>query len=93
VKSLVYQSPTAALHSSVSRLRKRRRKLGMKALQISGTSIPGLISSWLKKPIPQRKLRAQPAPTMPGPRVIPDPKTEFSAEILGVILEMKHEAS
>jgi hypothetical protein len=55
VKSLVYQSSTAALHSAGHGLRRMRRRVIAKGLQpfrrLTGTSI----TSWLSKPIAQER--------------------------------------
>jgi len=55
VKSLVYQSSTAALHSARYGMRSVRRRVIAKGLQpfrrLTGTSI----TSWLSKPVPQER--------------------------------------
>jgi hypothetical protein len=55
VKSLVYQSSTAALHSARHGMRSVRRRVIAKGLQpfrrLTGTSI----ASWLSKPVPQER--------------------------------------
>lgn len=92
-KSLVYRSSTAALHSAVHRSRGYRRKANAKGLEHAQGLLPTSITSWLTNPIqpPQEpsNVQAKAAP----PRERSRPKTEFLTEILGVILEMKHEPS
>jgi hypothetical protein len=90
--SLVYQSATAALHTGVYRSGKNRRKAKKANLRPAATLISNSVSSWLKKPIQQPKVVQQNAQVVTV-RQIPHPPPGFLPEILGVILEMKHEAS
>lgn len=90
--SLVYTSPTAALHSSLSRSRRKARKRAKSAevLQPARAARPGFLTSWLQKPIVARS----PSPVRASrPRVMPEPRAESLPEILGVILEIKHQPS
>jgi hypothetical protein len=90
--SLVYTSPTAALHSSLSRSRRKARKRAKSAevLQPAGAARPGFLASWLQKPIVARPLSPV---RVSRPRVMPEPRAESLPEILGVILEIKHQPS
>ena len=93
LNSLVYKSPTAALHSSVYRSRRKSRRAAKSLRQ--RPSVAGFLGSWLKKPIQQpcQPLLAAPAAAaqMSKPRVMADPRTNSLPEILGVILEIKHQ--
>lgn len=92
VNSLVYNSPTAALHSGVSRSHKKHRKV--KVPWPVRASLHGLIASWLGKPLlHQAQVASNAINTSSSPRVMPEPRRESLPEILGVILEMKHQAS
>jgi hypothetical protein len=88
--SLVYTSPTAALHSSFSRSRRKVRKHAKPAnlLQPQPVLRPGFLASWLRKPI---ATNAPAAMHTSRPRVMPEPRGESLPEILGVILEIKHQ--
>lgn|ERR1700730_5274424 len=90
-QSLVYQSPAAALHSTVRPSRKLRRKSN------PGTAQDGLpqrlafsLRSWLSEPIQAPKHPANVAPAAASQPATATPKAEFFPEILGVILEIKH---
>ena len=90
--SLVYRSATAALHTGVYRSRKNRRKAKTTNSQPAVSFVPRSIGAWLKKPIQQPKIVEQKAKVVTA-RQIPDPPPGFLPEVLGVILEMKHETS
>jgi hypothetical protein len=90
--SLVYRSATAALHTGVYRSRKNRRKAKPANSQSVVSSVPRSVGAWLKKPIQQPKIVEQKASVVTV-RQIPDPPPGFLPEVLGVILEMKHETS
>ena len=94
-KSLVYRSSTAALHSVDRKQRGARHKVytqgpGHVPAPLAATAAP-LVS----------KAKAVQQPLQPSPvqgnglpnRERPNPKSERFPEILGVILEMKHQAS
>ncbi len=98
VRSLVYQSSTAALHSAGYRIRGMRRKVIAKGLQpfrrLTGTPI----TSWLSKPVPQQRytnvaLAADDINALASQAGYFDaPSNPQSApEILGVIPERKNE--
>jgi hypothetical protein len=90
--SLVYNSPTAALHSSFSRSRRKIRRLAVHAQSFKPRLAlrPGALNSWFKKPI----VANPPAPArVARPRVMPEAPKESLPEILGVIMEIKHQAS
>jgi hypothetical protein len=93
LNSLVYKSPTAALHSSVYRSRRKSRRAAKLLPQRS--SIAGFVNSWLKKPIQQPSQQRVAAPAVAAqmftPRVMADPRPNSLPEILGVILEIKHQ--
>lgn len=94
VNSLVYNSPTAALHSGVYRSRKQHRKSKVKVSQSVRAPLRGLIASWLQTPIqPKAPVASSAINASSSPRVMPEPRRESLPEILGVILEMKHQAS
>jgi hypothetical protein len=87
--SLVYRSSGAALHSAA--FRGRRRPTYAKGIRPATASVSGFFTSWIKKPIHERKVIPNEAPAISRP---PQPtKQEFFPEILGVILEVKHEPS
>jgi hypothetical protein len=89
LSSLVYNSPTAALHSSVYRSRRKSRRAAKVVAQ--RTPLTGVIASWLKKPIKQPAASSTAAVPGTRPRVIADPRPDSLPEILGVILEMKQQ--
>ena len=94
VNSLVFSSPTAALHSGVYRSRKKHRKPKVKVSQPLRAPLRDLIASWLQKPIQHKAQVTSSVINAPSsPRVMPEPRRESLPEILGVILEMKHQAS
>jgi hypothetical protein len=98
VKSLVYQSSSAALHSAGYGMRSVRRRMIAKGLQpfrrLTGTPI----TSWLSKPIQQGRsakaeLAVEPLNTSPSQAEylnVPS-KPQSPPEILGVIPERKIE--
>jgi hypothetical protein len=103
-KSLVYRSATAALHSEARHSRKGRRYRSAKQAHLmpaensasySGSSLaplssPRAVAGWLKKPIYSPKG----LPPIGGKAVVPtEAEANSFPEILGVILEMKHEHS
>ena len=55
MKSRVYQSSTAALHTSGYRIRGVRRRVIAKGLQPFRRLTGGPIISWLSKPVPQER--------------------------------------
>ena len=93
-KSLVYRSSTAALHSADRKHRRSRHNIY--------TRRPGRVPAPLATtPVPLlRKANAVQQPLQPSPvqgneqpkRETPNPKSDFP-EILGVILETKHQTS
>ena len=91
--SLVSQSPTAALHSREYQRRGRRRKTSD---VLSLNNLPAFFSrsikSWLNEPMQHPKRHDAYAPVDP-PGETPKPRAEFFPEVLGVILEIKHEDS
>jgi predicted RNA-binding Zn-ribbon protein involved in translation (DUF1610 family) len=88
--SLVYTSPTAALHSSHSRSRRKTHKHAYPAAAFQPAPHTGFLRNWLKKPI----ITNAPSPSRGfKPRVMPEPRAESLPEILGVILEIKHQTS
>ena len=92
--SLVYRSPTAALHTASHKPRGWRRKSKPAVLQPQprpAFSLSSSVSSWMSKPIrtPQESVRES-APAMPQRRIMPEPPQRFFPEVLGVILELKH---
>ncbi len=96
--SLVYRSPTAALHSSVHRSRKKGRTAtaASEVPQPRRAPIRSLVGAWLTNPIQQRSANTPAAARVvkvSEPQVVPDPQRDSLPEILGVILEMKHQAS
>jgi hypothetical protein len=92
-RSLVYQSPAAALHSEVYRGRKGRRKAKRRTLVPAGEGFARSIGAWMRKPTVAPKTQSIARTNAFRPREMPEPKAEFFPEILGVILEMKHEPS
>lgn len=93
-KSLVYRSSTAALHSAVHRSRGYRRKAYAKGLDRAQGSLPtSIVTYWLNKPIQQPKQQISVQKSTLPPREEPKRKPQFLPEVLGVILEMKHEPS
>jgi hypothetical protein len=102
-QSLVYRSATAALHSGAHRSHKGRRyrplnqtqvppsdSAGYAVSSLAHLSSPRAVAAWLKKPIHSPK-----APPPIGKKVVVPEESEANSfpEILGVILEIKHEPS
>jgi len=90
--SLVYSSPTAALHTASRRPRGWRRKTKPAVVQPQpAVSVSSSVSSWMTKPIraPKEPVRES-APAIPQVRVMREPAQRFFPEVLGVILEVKH---
>jgi hypothetical protein len=94
VRSLVYQSSSAALHSAGYGIRNVRRRMIAKGLQpfrrLTGTPI----TSWLSKPIHQQQSANVEPSNIGGPQAEPlnvPPKPQSAPEILGVIPERKNE--
>ena len=98
VKSLVYQSSTAALHTAGHRIRGVRRRLIAKGLQSFRRLAGKPITSWLSKPVPQQRyanvaLAADDIDAVAsqiGYLNVPE-KQQSAPEILGVIPERKIE--
>ena len=90
LNSLVYKSPTAALHSSVYRSRRKSRR-ATKVSQPQRIPLTSLLGTWLKKPIQRRSANPEAAAQLSRPRVMADPRRDSLPEILGVILEIKHQ--
>jgi len=97
VRSLVYQSSTAALHSAGYRIGSVRRRVIAKGLQpfrrLTGTSI----TTWLSKPIQQQSANAvlrdghlNAGEPQTGSLNVPS-NAQSAPEILGVIPERKNE--
>jgi hypothetical protein len=98
VKSRVYQSSTAALHTAGYRIRGVRRRVIAKGLQPFRRLTGGPITSWLSKPVPQQRYTnvalaaddisavASQAEYFNAPS-----KPQAAPEILGVIPERKNE--
>ena len=98
LRSLVYQSSTAALHSAGYGIRGVRRRIIAKGLQPFRRLTGAPISSWLNKPVHQQRstnmeLRGE-AVNAGGPQANSlhvSSKTQAAPEILGVIPERKNE--
>jgi hypothetical protein len=98
VKSLVYQSSTAALHTAGYRLRGVRRRLIAKGLQPFRRLAGKPITSWLSKPLPQQRYTnvalaaddINAVASQAGYFNVPA-KQQSAPEILGVIPERKTE--
>jgi hypothetical protein len=98
VKSLVYQSSTAALHTAGYRLRGVRRRLIAKGLQPFRRLAGKPITSWLSKPVPQQRYAnvalaaddISAVASQAGYFNVPS-KPQSAPEILGVIPERKTE--
>lgn len=98
VKSLVYQSSTAALHTAGHRLRGVRRRLIAKGLQPFRRLAGKPITSWLSKPVPQQRYTnvalaaddISAVASQAGYFNVPS-KPQSAPEILGVIPERKTE--
>jgi hypothetical protein len=91
-KSLVYRSSTAALHSADHRHRSARRKVYTRPE--SARALPGapLVSSYacaIQQPARQSAIYSNGLPM----RESPTPRHERFLEVLGVILEIKHQTS
>jgi hypothetical protein len=94
VRSLVYQSSTAALHSAGYRIGSVRRRVIAKGLQPFRRLAGAPMTSWLSKPIhQQRAANVELANTgAPQGSALNAPSKERAApEILGVIPERKNE--
>ncbi len=87
-RSLVYQSSTAALHSAGHRPRGERRKIHANATGQAASSAPAAANS-MQVFVTQKAVVTKAAPEWQTAKA----KTDLFPEILGVILEMKHQAS
>ena len=93
LRSLVYQSSTAALHSAGYRIGSVRRRMITKGLQPFRRLAGAPITTWLSKPIHQRRSAnelANTGATQAGALNVPS-KSQSAPEILGVIPERKNE--
>lgn len=92
-KSLVYRSSTAALHSAEHRRRGARRKVYSDGpIHLSGASAApaaASMSAATQRPPQQKTAQGKALPVRESPK----PKSESFPEILGIILEMKHQTS
>jgi hypothetical protein len=98
VKSLVYQSSTAALHSAGYGLRRARRRVIAKGLQPFRKLTSAPIGSWLSKPVASQRstniaFTADDITAVASQAGYLDglPKPQSAPEILGVIPERKNE--
>jgi hypothetical protein len=90
-QSLVYRSSTAALHSADRKHRAPRRKA-----YTHSEPVPALLAAPAASLFSKTAVQPVENPVQssrPPMRQSPKPKSEFFPEVLGVILEMKHQTS
>jgi hypothetical protein len=90
-KSLVYRSSTAALHSADHKHRSARRKVYSDGPKHVSGVIAAPVASSISKPI-QHLLRQKTVQANALP-IRENSRSEFFPEILGIILEVKHQTS